>query len=245
MIICSVLFLFAGCAGKHEEVDNQPFFAWMDAYLAVEANVEQSVAVTMFFEHAPFSPDEIAGISFAGLKDQVVVDHFRVDRPKRLKGQKYSSYGITLNYLAKATGRYQTSGIVITLESNEAIPYPIGTWVFDVGEPGAGKVNTWEAPAATANATQFPYRFSLEHSQGMVTRIYYSPDRYIENERGIPPEGTIDLTEHYSSPIVYIRSKIVLSEDGKEYMDYGKGCYCGAVNVTEEAIEASRIHNQI
>jgi hypothetical protein len=238
-----ILFLFTGCTDKGNASQRQEFFAWMDSYLAVEQNVENSIAVTLFFEHAPYSTDEIASISFVGIQDQVVINDFRVET-MGLPDPKYSAYVVTLTYTAKENGIFQTPGIRVTLKSNEEIQYPIGDWTFDIGKSGDGKVDTWGSPVVTSNGTQFPYIYSLKNSTGIIKKIYYGDKLFIENEHGISSEGSIDL-KGYSSPIVFIKSKIVFSEDGKEFIDYGKGCYCGAVGFSEEVVEKSKIHNAI
>jgi hypothetical protein len=95
-----------------------------------------------------------------------------------------------------------------------------------------------------SNGTQFPFVYSLKNSTGIIKKIYYGDKLFIEDEHGISPKGSIDLNG-FSSPIVFIKSKIVLSEDGKEFIDYGKGCYCGAVDFSEVFVEKSKIHNAV
>lgn len=240
--------LVTGCTMKQEaassDASRPEFFAWMDAYLAVENHVENAVAVTLYFEHEPYSSDEISTISFADIDNQVVINNFQVEHMK-LPSSKYSAYAITLNYTAQQMGIFKTSGLIVSLKSNETIQYPVGNWTFDVGHRGADKVNTWDAPVTTSSGSVFPYQYTLNNTTGTIKKIYYGDQQYIEDDAAIDLQGTIHLARYYSAPIVYVKSKIVLSEGGKTFTDYGEGCYCGAVHFSKDVLEQSKIHNEV
>ncbi|SDG32770.1 hypothetical protein SAMN04488542_1366 [Fontibacillus panacisegetis] len=244
VVISFIMTILIACSEKTKLSNRTEFFAWMDAYIAVEENVANSIAITMFFEKAPYDFKEISNISFVGIQDKVKIDEFQFTQNQQ-PNLKYSSYGITLNYKAIKKGIFQTSGIIITLKSNEKIQYPVGDWTFDVGTSDAGNVNTWNSPIASSNGKQFPYQYSLNNSLGLIKKMYYGNGLFIEKAEGINLKGTIRLEEHYSSPIVYIKTKIIYSETEQEYSNYGKGTYCGAYNISEDIIEKSKEHNRL
>ena len=52
-------------------------------------------------------------------------------------------------------------------------------------------------------------------------------------------EGCIDISEN-QSPLKYVKSKILFTIDGKEYISYGKGCLCGALSFDEDDMKLSQ-----
>lgn len=188
------------------------FFAWMDAYIATEANTENYIAITSFFDKKPFGVDDVTDITFLDIGNEVVINSFTVANLEDFN-KDYSAYAITFNYTAKATGVFETSGVKITLNTNKIIEYPVGKWTFDVGESSEEIVDTWESPAVSSN--------------------------------GVINNGTIDIHEGFSSPFLYIKSKIDILLNNENKINYGKGCYCGAMNSTEDMIEVSKKQNSI
>ncbi|MBA9085627.1 hypothetical protein FHR92_002094 [Fontibacillus solani] len=239
-----ILTIITSCSEKPKIKNHSEFFAWMDAYIAVEENVTNSIAVTMFFDKVPYAPDEITNISFIGLQDKIIIDEFQVTQNQQATSN-YSSYVLTLNYKALDRGIFQTSGITINMKSKEKIQYPIGNWTFDVDAPDAGNVDTWSSPAASSNGSEFAYQYSANNSSGNIKKIYYGNGLYIGTEKGIELSGIINLKDHYSSPVVYIKTKIIYFDTENDYVNYGKGTYCGALNEAEEIILKSRDHNKV
>lgn len=245
LIVVSIMLVsFAGCTEKQNESKRKEFFAWMDAYLAVDTDSDNAVAVTMYFKKAPYKPEDIADIAFQDLQDQIDIYGFQAG-PMKLAGTDYNGYAITLSYNARSKGIFRTKGIRVTLKSNETIDYPVGDWTFDVGDPHAGKVNTASSPFASSKGERFEYQYARLDTNGIVTRIYYGDQQYIEDENGLALSGSIDLSGHYSSPVVYIKSKIVLSENGRPFLNYGQGSYCGAMNHSKDILERSKARNSI
>lgn len=198
----------------------------------------------MFFENEPFELDDVASITFVDINNDIPISNFRIEDTKQSVKQ-YSSYAITLTYTANTMSVYETSGIVITLKSNEAIKYPIGKWIFDVNEDSADIVDAWSSPVATANGKEFPYEYSVIQSTGKITKIYYGDQLSINDDLGLDNKGIIPINNNYSSPIVYIKSKIIVSTNRESKIDFGEGSYCGAIGSSEDVITASKERNGI
>jgi len=121
IILTLFLTIITSCS---EKASHSEFFAWMDAYIAVEENVTNSIAVTMFYEEAPFASTDITNISFIGLQNEVNIEQFQVKQNKQVS-LNYSSYVITLDYKALKRGMFQTSGITITTKSKGEVKYQL------------------------------------------------------------------------------------------------------------------------
>lgn len=240
VIIIMIVSVFSSGCSKGQT--DKGFFAWMDAYIAAEKDAGNTIAVTMFFENKPFDEKDVSNISFIDINKDVMIEHYTIEDSGK-KDKKYSSYSFTLDYRANEAGVYKTSGILINLASNETLEYTIGDWVFDIGEQNSEVLDTWSSPAATSNKDEFPYDYTVTTPGYVIKEIYYGLDSSLDGE----PEdkGAIRL-EPYSSPFVYIKSKVVLEKDGRSITNYGKGCYCGAMSLPEELpdfIDVSKEHN--
>lgn len=242
MLTVFLILLIGGCQ-KNQNSD-YGFFAWMDAYIAAEVDTENILAITLFFDKEPFEESDIVSISFLDIDKEIVINSFKVDNLGDLN-RDYSTYGITLNYSAEEMGVFETSGVKVMLHTDGIIEYPIGKWIFDIGESSEEVVNAWESPAASSNSENFSYSYTVKDSDTLITKVYYGNDRYINNDKGSINSGMIDLSADFSSPIVYIRSKIEVLVDNEYQINYGKGCYCGAMDFTEDEIEISKKQNSI
>lgn len=242
ILVLISISLFAGCSNNQViQENNNGFFAWMDAYIAIEEGSPNSIAATLFFENRPFSKNDVANISFKDINNDVIINNFRIEDIEQPIG-KYSSYGITLDFTANKVNIYETSGVIITLKSDKTIEYSIGKWVIDVDKSNEELVDTWSSPMATSNAKIFPYDY-LINSNGKITKLYYGNEVFISNDEGIIDIGTIDISKEYQSPIVYIKTKIIVAGNQNESTNYGKGTYCGALSLSDEVINISEKHN--
>ncbi len=205
-------------------------------YIAIEKNTENTIAVTMFYEGKTFGKNDVSNIAFIGIDENIIIEGFQIEDLDQTDN-KYSSYSITLNYKANEVGIFETSGIIINLTSNKSIEYSIGDWVIDVNEQTTEVIDTWSSPVASSNKNEFPYDYLIIEPNYKIKEIHYGPNQYIGNEP--ESQGVINL-EYYSSPIVYIKSKVILEKDGSKIINYGKGCFCGAIGLSEEVITASK-----
>lgn len=238
IIIFMIIVLLSSCLKKE---NSNEFFAWMDAYIAIDKGTENAIAITLFYEKEPFNKEDIAHIKFIDINKEVEIKSFNVESSNQLN-KRYSSYGITLNYIANKTGIYETSGVEITFKSNKSIEYPVGDWKFDISEKSADVIDSWNSPVASTNSEKFLYDYKIIEPDAKIERIYYGEDLYVEDN--ISNQGLINI-DNYDSPIVYVKSKIITSINGSEKIDYGKGCYCGAIGFSEDTLNLSKEHNNI
>lgn len=47
-----------------------------------------------------------------------------------------------------------------------------------------------------------------------------------------------------SAPMKYIKAKIIVNYKDNQLISYAKGCYCGALNISEEDIEQSKQYSK-
>ena len=239
-LITILIFLFTDCS--KEQGSNYGFFAWMDAYIAVESNTNNAIAITLFFDDPPFKKEDVTSVNFENIQEYVTISNFGIDDSAPKNGDYYT-YIITLEYIPEVTGIYDTSGIIIELSNNTRINYPVGSWVFDINGQAAGIVDSWNSPVASKNAVEFPFNYSVNN--GNINKIHYGKDIFISNVDGIIEKGTIDIKDSYTSPVVYIKTKIEVYVNGIQKIDYGKGCYCGAFGFSEDGLISSKKHNSI
>lgn len=254
LLMLSLLLLFiTGCSGEEpSKTARTDFMAWMDSYAAVEQGELNPIAVTLFFEKGkePYAADDIVNVAFQGLSDDVVVERFEVASGVKSPDGHYGSYGITLSYKGRKTGQFHTPGIAVTLNSGQKVTYPVGQWTFDVGQKDSGLVDTWSSPGASSSQTEFAYEYSLQDPKTQILQINYGPQDYIKSDKGLPLQGSINMSSKYDAPIVFVKSKIRGTSDGKPFVAYGKGMYCGSMsdsstNGSEDVIEQSKKHNVV
>jgi len=237
-----IISAISGCSKKQIlQEHNNSFFAWMDAYIAIEKSTSNSIAATLFFKDVPFLKDDVSNISFLDIGENVKINDFKIENMDQ-STNGFSSYAITLDFTASEVGVFKTSGLLLNLKSNKSIKYLIGGWVFDVNPPGKEIVNSWNALVASTNPGKFPYDYSL-YQNGKITKIYYADNSFVKDDSGLEYKGEVNISNIYSAPLVYIKAKIIVSVDGEEIINYGKGTYCGAMNFAEDAISASKKRN--
>lgn len=247
LLVLTLLITVTSCSASNKYSNG--FFAWMDAYIAVEKGTSNVIAVTMFYKEVPFKSDDIASIEFLGIDNKIItINSFSIDNSKQtsnVSNKKYSSYSITLNYTPNEIGTYRTSGVRITFKSNKVIDYPVGKWIFEINRKSPGYIDAWNSPVASNNGNEFTYAYLSLNSTYIIAKIYYGANLYIANKNGLQVTGKIDMKNCYSAPIVYIKSKIIASNGEGDKTDFGKGCYCGAIGFSEDVIKSSEKHNSI
>ena len=131
---------------------------------------------------------------------------------------------------------------VVFIDSVES--FPIGNIVYDVGEKDSGSINTSSSPGASSNEKKFAYSY-LNDDDAVLEKIAVAVGKEtVINTNDSTIEGEIDL-DFSDAPVKYIISKIYSKKDGKEYVSYGRGCYCGAMDLTEDEIDMSKEKNEI
>lgn len=229
IISLSSIIMFSGCSKKDS---SDEFFAWMDAYIATSSQSENIITTTLFFKEKPFKKEDVVNISFLDIEPKdISINSFDIQESGK-KIQKYNSYGISLTYMTNNSGTFRTSGIQINL-TDKSSSYKIGDWVFDVGSEDSGVINTWSSPAASSNSKEFTYDYTVNVKDAKITEIYFGKDSFVKDAYDLGMNGRIPLKGYYSSPIVYIKTKILTGKGKKELPSYGKGCYCGSLTSSD------------
>lgn len=240
LLALSLILPIPGCS--KQETGNG-FFAWMDTYMAVGVNSENVISTTLFFKNKPFAKENVINISFLDLdSSDIIISSYTVNDFK-MPNNKYKSYSITLNFTAQNKGIYKTNGLKITLDSSKSIDYIIGDWTFDVDIEEEEVVDTWSSTMASGNNKEFPYNYTLESPDLKMVELLLGEDYSIQNFFGLETEGRLPINDYYNAPIVYIKTKIRLESADKEIINYGKGCYCGALGSSEDLIDISKEQN--
>lgn len=182
-------------------------------------------------------------MGFKGLEQTVKISDFTIEDNKGFSSNEYSSYVMTLTFNAAEKGIFKTNHIVLyTNNGNHNLSYPIGQWVFDIGESELETeyVNTWESPAASSNRNEFAYDYKVNNKHIKMLKIWIGENTYVSDENGLPASGNIKIAGNQSAPVNYIKTKLELNIDGSRKIVYGKGCYCGAVGISDDLITFSK-----
>ncbi|MBN1891918.1 MAG: hypothetical protein JW780_03990 [Clostridiales bacterium] len=141
LIACFFLFVLSSCA-KSEPVEEKPFFAWTDSYIAIPVNSEWTVSLTYFYQEgeSSLSPKNISALEFADVSENVVISDFNLTElpPATVGTDKpdivYRSSGIQITFSASKEGIYETDKMIIHCYDGGRYEFLIGKWLFDVGE---------------------------------------------------------------------------------------------------------------
>lgn len=235
----ALLAMLLGGINQWKIYNSDDFFYWCDAYIAVPCDSNYVIAITYFYEGKPIDFSNINIIEFVGIHSGEIVsfDYFPIDDTK-----EYKSIGIELNIHFSTQAIEEVERIRITFNDGSIKEYPIGTWVFDVGEQeNEVLIDIWNSPVSSSNSMRYPYFYCVDSRISNVT-IQYGIEDFVEREivDSLQIEGKVDLKS--KAPLKLIKPKIVYrTKDGTNYM-YGQICYCGALNVDEESIKESKAY---
>lgn len=241
MFICGFfIFIFvSGCANTQDN-KQKDFFIWTDGYFASGEGSQYSVSLTYYFPNGSKGIDftEVIRIEFLGISDYIKIDDFIISDMDFGVNSEYLGNGVSLDISFKKLGIYKTEYIEIIYSDSKSIIYPIGNWVFDIDEPeNDGAIDTWGSPALSADEREFAYIYSLLQDESILKEIHYGENDYIFSDTGLNTTGSVFLDS--DAPLSFIKAKIKYEYSGKTYIAYAKGCYCGAINLREDAIEKS------
>lgn len=241
-IICA-LMLLSSCTpleANEDRPEKSEFFVWMDSYIAAPAGSEWTIAVTYYFR--PDQPhldiNGIQRISFADI-DQIEVVSFETGDVSMGEDAEYEGRSITLKLSFGDTGIYRTEEMVLHLSDGSTVQYPIGAWVFDVDrEPDAvSVVDQNGSPAASSQSNVFPFQYTVLDEDAQIEKIQYGENDEFTSFSGKDEICKIALTSE--APVVYIRPKIVVKTGEETSIEYGNGCYCGALDFDESDVQRS------
>lgn len=236
--IIGILIIAAAVTCKVSTQESDGFFYLCNGYVADAKNNHLSLAFTYFYENACIDFDDVTSISFHNSKLTQIESYqiFQMEKKKRFK-----SYGIVMDINFVDRGMEQIENISIRHSSGKEDIFPIGTWVFDIDEEDCNLLDTWSSPAVSGEANKFVYNYMKLDNDIDVKMIQYGKDSKLKvsykNEMSI--NGIVDLESE--TPMNYIKTKIFVMNDGKYKLSYGKGCYCGGLNVSEDSILKSQI----
>lgn len=218
------------------------FFIWDEGYVAGVVDEEVSIAFTFLTPEWNLEQN-LESVSFSD-DSYVSVEDVQVSKmDTRYKAYKF--YGIIVNVKLNEPGEMKTDSLVLHYIDGTEEKYALGDWVYDIGSVDDGGINTWQSVAASSSSAEFAYDYTCDKSDILSCQIYTGIDRAVQDERKENEKfsGIADISES-AAPLKYIRSKVVYIENNQKKITYGKGCYCGAMGLTQEGIELSRERNQ-
>lgn len=233
-LLTATLLILPGCA-RYDPGDS--FMAPMAGYVAMGEDSTISVAFTCFYtDKPPFDIKKVSNIQFVRPGDGIEVNQYAVEP---LDTDPYDSYSVTLDLHAAKQGQYRADTITVSLEDGKTLEYSAGDWFFDVGaaEPKEELIDVWSSPAAASNGSRFSYVYAPAADVNIIA-VQVGETEEIRDGNSLSNQGEISLDDQ--TPISYIAAKITVSYANKEYVYYGKGCYCGGMNISEDAFEQMR-----
>lgn len=237
-----VLCLLTACAGKKDEPSL--FFAWTQGYLASPVNEENTIALTLYEKkkNPSFDLSKVARIRLEGFPAQDISLEYDLTPIDAASGKGYQPYALSLTYTPGRTGAYVVESVTFILEDTAQFTCPVGRIVFDIGEKDSNTIDTWGSPAAFSNPNEFPYQYSLYKAESKLVSLQIGESSILTSAEGLPTKGKLSLADSYSAPVVIIRSKLRVDQNGEIASAYGKGCYCGALNAGNSVFERSLEH---
>jgi len=238
MFILALLLSFC-VSGYEKETKQEVFFAWMDGYVADEAKKENSISLILYFtkKNAPFTAGSVSSLELVGIENEVVITDFKVLNNANACSDdgEYSSYEIILTYQCLGQGIFETDRILLHFYDGSDVEYKIGNWIFDIGGKGTDLLDLQESPTNISDAARFDYIYSLSDANIKITKIWVGNQNPSADNAGIPTAGSIGLDSE--APVKFVKAKIELQKDGQTYIAYARGCYSGAYDYNEEAIQ--------
>ena len=239
LVFLSILMFFTASCSKKVTNSENIYFTWMNTYYAMGVGSEAVIALTCFCVAStqPINSDDITGLEFDGIQNNVLISSYEVKYSQADSSQKYSHYNVIVNFSANNQGVYETNKLIFDMKDGRSLSYLIGMCVFDVGEKETetDDIDLWSSPVASSKGDEFPYTYDTNSPDDKIIEMQVGKNQIITSANGLAAEGKILL--HSTAPVNYIKTKIIVEVDGKNQTFYGKGCYCGGVNLTDADIE--------
>jgi hypothetical protein len=244
LTICllGAFFLLTACGKESDEL--KLFFVWTQGYLASPVNEENTVALTLYEENRTpaFDFSEIETVQLEGVSAQDISLEYVLVPIDAESGEGYQPYALRLTYIPHRTGMYAAESVTFVLKDQTQFTYPIGRLVFDIGEADSDTINTWSSPVASSNPNEFPYQYFLYGVGAKLIEMKIGETEVFAAPEGLPVEGKITLEDSYAAPLVIIRAKLRVDQEGEIVVSYGKACYCGAMEAGDSIFERSLEH---
>ena len=210
---------------------------WCDGYVAAAQEEEIDVAFTFLSETKQLDK-RLQNITIP--ENQIVeLSDFKISKMDS-RYKNYAFYSIETKMQFHSQGQYSLDHITFEFKDGKYLDYQIGNWNFDIGNKDSSGISTWEAAGASASADVFPFHYKSKKSGLSSCTISTGIQKPLPVKCGSDQffSGNIDI-QTSEAPLKYIRSKLIYTLDGKECVGYGKGCYCGALDFSEDDIELS------
>lgn len=240
VLLCCV-FVFFGLYNQTTYAVKEDFFYWMDGYVAVPVESVSSIMFTYCFpkEKSQIDFKEIESISFQSNTPNIMVQSFRLSPVTDAVGG-YQCCRFTLDVSFPIEGLFKSEFLAIHFKNGSNVVYPIGTWWFDVGvkEQFPDLLDTSMSDTFSECSENMTFQYKTLDRTVSIRQFFYGNGRVILSMVGMSPVGSIELDYSYA-PIKYVKTKVQVETSGKYSWIYGKGCYCGNMNLTKEGISAS------
>lgn len=238
IVSVSILIIFILCfLAKNQGVGD--FFIWMDGYVATEKGSTTTIAFTQYFPKSkpPFEIKDVTSIYLYDNKNFIQTKTFSCRMLDNKNDTQFDGYVYEIQFYASSLGVSTCNKLIINLKNNTEKIYPIGSWTFDVFENETPDlVDVWDSPYATSSNNIFLYDYKPLNN-AVIDSIKYGNKSEISGSKNIS-KNRIAVTAN--APIQYIKTKITIKKDDNLFVAYGKGCYCGALNIDDTDIDASK-----
>lgn len=235
-----IIVSICGCVSTRT-LDNSDFFFWMESYIAVPVDSTFQIALTYYYDDKENHLDvnNISSMEFLDISKHVNIQEYSINQMDFGDDNKYMGYsfGLDLKFIDK--GNYKTEFVKFNFYDGSEVIYPIGKYFFDIDEPETTNpvIDTWSSPAASSDDTFLAYAYKCNDLNAVIKEIKYG-ELSIDSAEGIALENKIKL-ENYNSPVKFIKTKIKVKLNDNYTTVYGKGCYCGALNIDKNDIVRS------
>lgn len=232
-----------GCVPSRSK-NGSDFFFWMDGYVAVPIDSNLKIALTYYYKKnsKPIDINNISSMEFVGLND-VNIETFTINQMEFGANAKYNGYSFELDLNFPQKGIFTTEHLILHFNNATESVFPIGNWIFDVGEQEQNDpaIDTWNSPSASSDNSKFVYEYKLNDSAAIITELSYGNQMKIYSENGIALIDSLELEG--DAPVKYIKTKMIVKINDIYTIVYGKGCYCGSLDIDNIDVEASAIYS--
>lgn len=212
-----------------------------DSYIASGIDDTLEIPFTYYYK-TKSKLKNIKEIKFEN-EEALKIERFVLENAERSNEYKRDIIRLNIRFLEQ--GIFKEEYIKINFEDGSSINFPIGIYVFDIGRKEAKNalINTYTSMVAVSNPNRFIYDYQILDPKAFITEIKYGDSKFIKSETGLEPNGEIEINSEI--PIRYIKTKITVKRNNKEYIYYGKGFYSGAINISKENIKYIKEQSEI
>lgn len=237
-----LLLSVCSCTTSKDFPSTGDFFFWMDGYLAAPRNSEWNLALTYYTPPGKTSlfADNISELSFVGIdKESVHISNFEIQDSSSGEIFGYDSQIFYLTLSFSEAGIYKTNKMHVENLDGTEVDYKLGSWVFDVDQdsPSQSVINQEGSPYASSNSNFFPIQCRTLGSDPVIASIQVGLDE--TDSFAADSEELHKIPLYSDAPVVYIRPKIEVFSHNLQFIEYGNGCYCGALEIDDSDLQST------